>query len=119
MKETAVRFINMMHLLYSEHPSECAEVDALLSHIYARNAERVPVCITDLVRANRFGTLPTLSRRLHDMERRGLIAVRTGSDRRTRLIELAQGGLDLLETRAELLAKAAAGRVLVRGNEAA
>lgn len=114
MKNTFVRFTNLVQKLYAEQSTESAEVDALLSHIYEQNEAKVPVCITDLVRADRFGTLPTLSKRLQDMEKRGLIMVSTGSDRRTRLVEVAQGGMDLLENRAKLLAEAAAAAERIR-----
>lgn len=108
MKNTFVRFTNLVQTLYAEQSTECAEVDSLLAHIYEQNETKVPVCITDLVRADRFGTLPTLSKRLQDMEKRGLIKVTTGSDRRTRLVEVAKGGAELLENRAKLLSEAAA-----------
>ncbi len=108
MKNTFVRFTNLVQKLYAEQSTESAEVDALLAHIYEQNESRVPVCITDLVRADRFGTLPTLSKRLQDMEKRGLIKVTTGSDRRTRLVEVGRGGMELLENRAKLLTEAAA-----------
>lgn len=108
MKNTFVRFTNLVQKLYAERSTESAEVDALLAHIFEQNEARVPVCITDLVRADRFGTLPTLSKRLQEMEKRGLIKVTTGADRRTRLVEVARGGMDVLENRAKLLAEAAA-----------
>lgn len=108
MKNTFVRFTNLVQKLYAEQSTESAEVDALLAHIFEQNEARVPVCITDLVRADRFGTLPTLSKRLQEMEKRGLIKVTTGADRRTRLVEVARGGMDVLENRAKLLAEAAA-----------
>ncbi|MCF8192010.1 MAG: hypothetical protein K9J04_04005 [Burkholderiales bacterium] len=108
MKNTFVRFTNLVQKLYAEQPAASAEVDSLLAHIYEQNDARVPVCITDLVRAERFGTLPTLSKRLQDMEKRGLIKVATGADRRTRLVEVASGGVEVLENRAKLLSEAAA-----------
>jgi len=108
MKNTFVRFTNLVQKLYAEQSTECAEVDALLAHIYAQNESNVPVCITDLVRAERFGTLPTLSKRLQDMEKRGLVKISTGTDRRTRLVQVAAGGVQLLESRAMLLSEAAA-----------
>jgi len=108
VKNTFVRFTNLVQKLYAEQSTESAEVDALLAHIFEQNEARVPVCITDLVRADRFGTLPTLSKRLQEMEKRGLIKVTTGADRRTRLVEVARGGMDVLENRAKLLAEAAA-----------
>jgi len=107
VKNTFVRFTNLVQKLYAEQSTESAEVDALLAHIYEQNEAREPVCITDLVRADRFGTLPTLSKRLQDMEKRGLIKVTTGTDRRTRLVEVAAGGIALLDNRAKLLSEAA------------
>lgn len=114
MKNTFVRFINLLQKLYAEQPGECAEVDALVAHIHEQNQARKPVRITDLVRADRFGTLPTLSKRLQQMEKRGLIKVNTGTDRRTRLVELAAAGTALLESRASLLSEAASTAERVR-----
>lgn len=108
MRNTFVRFTNLVQQLYAEQPAECAEVDALVAHICEQNEVQTPVRITDLVRADRFGTLPTLSKRLQEMEKRGLIKVVTGNDRRTRLVELAPAGTALLESRARLLSEAAA-----------
>ncbi|NBU59799.1 MAG: hypothetical protein EBS23_08595 [Betaproteobacteria bacterium] len=108
MKNTFVRFTNLVQKLYAEQSADCAEVDALLAHIYTQNEAQVPVCITDLVRAERFGTLPTLSKRLQDMERRDLITVMTGTDRRTRLVQVGPGGMQVLENRAKLLGEAVA-----------
>jgi hypothetical protein len=50
----------------------------------------------------------TLSKRLQDMERRDLITVVTGTDRRTRLVEVGPGGMQVLENRAKLLGEAVA-----------
>lgn len=108
MKNTFVRFTNLVQQLYAQQSTESAEIDALLAHVYEQNESHVPVCITDLVRADRFGTLPTLSKRLQEMEKRGLVSITTGSDRRTRLVEVAAGGVALLESRAALLREAAA-----------
>jgi hypothetical protein len=114
LKNTFVNFTNRVQQLYATHPAESVEVDALLTHLHEQNQSGVPVCITDLVRADRFGTLPTLSKRLHEMEARGLIRVTPGADRRTRLVTVDQAGLQLLDERAALLREAleAAGRKL-------
>lgn len=109
VRDAFVRFTNGLQKLYAEQPTECAEVDALLAHVCEQNEASKAVRITDLVRAGRFGTLPTLSKRLREMEGRGLIRVRTGVDRRTHLVELAAGGDAVLESRGKLMREAGAG----------
>lgn len=120
MRDAFVRFTNGLHKLYAEQPTECAEVDALLAHLCEQTEASKPVRITDLVRAGRFGTLPTLSKRLREMEARGLIRMRTGVDRRTHLVELAAGGEAVLGSRGRLMRESNTGNGRPRnGNKTA
>lgn len=70
MKNTFVQFANLLHRFYAEQPAEYVAMDALLAYVYEANQMDVPVRVTDLVRLERFGTLPTLNRWLeHDRSR--------------------------------------------------
>ena len=108
MKNTFVQFANLLHKFYAEQPSECVAMDALLAYAWEANQTNVPVRVTDLVRLERFGTLPTINRRLKDMVARGLIEMVVGEDRRTRLVRVSARGEAMLDNRASLLREAAA-----------
>ena len=97
------RFLDRLHRFYAEAGDSAPELDALLCHIYECNQLGQPVCSTDLVRALRFGTLPTLNTRLTRMLKSGLVKQVVGSDRRVRFIELTPKGIATLEQRLELL----------------
>jgi DNA-binding MarR family transcriptional regulator len=60
-----------------------------------------------MVRA-RFGTLPTVNRRLKDMTSRGLLEMVVGTDRRTRVVRVTPKGERVLENRNALLLAAEA-----------
>jgi len=111
VKNAYVQFANLLHKFYAEQPAASAEIDATLSFAYEAEQAGNPLRVTDLVRAERFGTLPTVNRRLKDMVARGLIEMPAGADRRTRLIRVLPAGERLLENRAALLREAHASEV--------
>ena len=111
MKNTFVQFANLLHRFYAEQPAEYVAMDALLAYVCEANQMDVPVRVTDLVRLERFGTLPTLNRRLKNMTARGLVEMVVGDDRRTRLIRVSPAGEAMLDNRASLLREAAASEV--------
>jgi len=106
-----VQFTNAVHTFYASEPSGAAEDDALMAWVQDHNQRSIPVRVTDLVRLERFGTLPTLNRRLKNMTARGLVEMVVGDDRRTRLIRVSPAGETMLDNRASLLREAAASEV--------
>ena len=108
MKNAFVQFAMVLHKFYAEQPRESVEADAVLSHVYEESHNGSELRVTDLVRAERFGTLPTVNRRLREMMARGLIEMVPGTDRRTRIVCVSAKGEQMLENRAALLREAAA-----------
>jgi len=98
-----VEFTNVIQAFYAELPPGAAEDDALLAWIYARNHQQRPVRVTDLVRAGRFGTLPTLHKRLRALDDAGLLETAVGPDRRTRLVVVSAAGVSRLDSRSAML----------------
>lgn len=99
-----VQFTNLLQGLYSDPatPDNC-RTDTLLAMIQDHNRRGQPLCITDLVKMERFGTLPTLSKHLAQMQQSELIRIEPGPDRRTRLVMVAEKGKQLLKERAAAL----------------
>ena len=119
MKNAFVQFANLLHAFYAQQPAESREVDAMLAWIYEQNQLRIPVRVTDLVTTQRFGTLPTVNKRLKDIKTRGLVQITTGSDRRTRLVTVTAEGESILHNREALLREAAASEARRRASAAA
>ncbi|MBU3693208.1 MAG: hypothetical protein FGM40_00035 [Rhodocyclaceae bacterium] len=104
-----VNFTNAIQDFYAGQPAGAAEDDALLAWICAQNALQQPVRITDLVRTGRFGTLPTLHRRLRLLAGAGFLTLVVGPDRRTRMVSVSPVGLARLDSRSSLLGEVAVG----------
>ena len=95
--------IDRLHRFYFASTETSPELDALLCYILECNVAGNPVCSTDLVRMQRFGTLPTLTGRLARLSETGLITQVVADDRRIKLLEVTPKGVASLESRQQLL----------------
>ena len=64
-----------------------AELDVLLAFLLEEDDEGRTVCSTDLVRLRRFGTLPTVTKKLKVLESLGFIERPKTSDRRIKALK--------------------------------
>jgi len=101
LARTAALF-DQVHRYYANTAGCCRADDALLCHLLECNLDQIPVNSTDLVRLQRFGTLPTLTSRLARLSRDGLIEQVVAEDRRVRLLRVTGKGVALLEARDRL-----------------
>jgi DNA-binding MarR family transcriptional regulator len=99
----AADWINRLHRFYAESADFTPELDAVLCHILECNLAKVPVCSTDLVRLQRFGTLPTITARLASLVQEGLVKQVVSDDRRIKLLQVTPKGVASLEARDRLL----------------
>ena len=97
-----------MHEFYAKQSPETAAADSLLAYLYEAEHVGQAIRVTDLVRAERFGTLPTVNRRLKELTAGGLVEMAVGTDRRTRVVRVTPKGERVLENRNALLLAAEA-----------
>ena len=99
----AADWIDRLHRFYAHSPDVTPELDAVLCYIFECNLTKAPVCSTDLVRLQRFGTLPTITARLASLAQEGLIKQVVSQDRRIKLLQVTPKGVASLEARERLL----------------
>lgn len=75
------------------------ERDRILLFLFGRLD--APPTVSDLYRTDRFGSLPTLQKRIEGLVRRRLVRTTVGKDKRTRIISMTARGLRHLEARDE------------------
>lgn len=103
-----VRFLNLMRALQKGkhigdyHP----QAIAILAWISENVASNQMITITNLVNRQDFGSLPTVLRRLAELQKAGLITYGSCSDRRLKSVVLTQSGEMLLKSYSEAMAKA-------------
>jgi len=95
--------VNRLERFYFENPDESRQGDALLGGVLEATLGGGRVCVTDLVQARRFGTLPTVSSHLAKLMKRGLLEQVVGEDRRLRYLRVTPAGIALLASREHLL----------------
>lgn len=104
------RFLNMLRALGEPMSttglSDILAIDELLTFIYDGTvvADRV-VRVVDVARTNRFGTPPTVIKRLQDMEAAGWIETEVATDRRAKSLRVSKTGLQRLNDRADMMRK--------------
>lgn len=78
--------------------------DEMLAYIAVKEADGVAVKITELVQSLKFGTGPTVQRKVSVLAERGLIKiVKSKTDARARDLSLAATGMHHLKERSRLL----------------
>lgn len=82
------------------------ERDKILLHVFGRSGS--VTTISDLLRTESFGTLPTLQKRLRRLIEIGLASATAGKDKRTRVITLTAEGLKHLNARGKRIRAAVA-----------
>lgn len=100
-----VRFLNLMKVLQkSNHISDHhPQAMAVLAYISKNTQQNQVVTITNLVNQQEFGSLPTVLRRLAELQQAGLITYGSGPDQRLKLVFLTQSGERLLEFCSEVM----------------
>lgn len=84
--------------------------DEVLAYIDTRESEGVPALITDLVYDRRFGTGPTVHRKIVSLEKLKLISVkRMATDGRAKSLTVTKTGRQYLDGASERMKKALAG----------
>jgi hypothetical protein len=103
------RFLNVLRGLGDNTPTGLADllaVDELLVFIQETGgASDSIVRVVDVVRAGRFGTPPTVIKRLQEMEAAGWIEAKVAKDRRAKSLSLSRAGLARLRDRATMMRK--------------
>ncbi len=103
------RFINVLRGLGDNTTTGLADllaVDELL--IFIQDATEAPdgmVRVVDVVRSGRFGTPPTVIKRLQEMEAAGLIEAKVAKDRRAKSLSLSRTGQARLRDRGAKMRK--------------
>lgn len=108
--DAAARILSALHLFYADNPDCPRELDALLAWIHAQNAIGKTVRSTDLVHERRFGTLPTVTSRISQLTKQGLLHQEVGQDRRVKLLKLTPQGEKVLDERGALILSTTEGR---------
>lgn len=100
-------FLNLLGSMRRENPDpEFEGCEEVIAFVYGRESEGKDVKITDLVQSLRFGTGPTVHRKLSTLNSRGFItSVRSHSDGRAKTLKCTAKGLDILKERSKLLQK--------------
>lgn len=103
------RFINVLRGLGDDTTnglSDLLAVDELLVFIQNANAGSGSIVrVVDVVRSGRFGTPPTVIKRLQEMEAAGLIESKVAQDRRAKSLSLSRTGLARLRDRGTAMRK--------------
>ncbi len=103
------RFLNVLRGLSDNTTSGLADmlaVDELMAFIHEGNATSDSIVrVVDVVRAGRFGTPPTVIKRLQEMEAAGWIEAKVAKDRRAKSLSVSRAGLARLRDRAATMRK--------------
>ena len=104
--EVAARFISLLHNFYAGEPAGTRDLDDLLAFIYQENNAGRHLRVTDLVRLQHFGSLPTLTHKVQRLITLGLVVQTVSSDRREKHIEATPAAEQLFQSRYALLQQA-------------
>ena len=104
--QSVVRFMTTLHEFYADAPAGTRDLDDLLAYICEQNSAGKHVRSTDLVRMQRFGTLPTLTGKIHKLIELGLVVQSIHEDRREKHLEATPAAERLLRSRFDLLNRA-------------
>ncbi len=104
--QSVVRFMTTLHEFYADAPAGTRDLDDLIAFIAAQNSAGKDVRSTDLVRMQRFGTLPTLTAKLQKLIELGLVVQSIRDDRREKHLEATASAERLLRSRYDLLNQA-------------
>lgn len=103
------RFLNVLRGLGDNTTTGLADtlaVDELLAFIQEASAASGSIVrVVDVVRAGRFGTPPTVIKRLQEMEAAGWIEAKVANDRRAKSLRLSRAGQARLRDRAMMMRK--------------
>ncbi len=103
------RFINVLRGLGDDTTNGLTDllaVDEVLAFIQdASAASGSIVRVVDVVRSGRFGTPPTVIKRLQEMETAGWIEAKVAKDRRAKSLSLSRAGLARLRDRGTTMRK--------------
>lgn len=103
------RFLNVLRGLGDNTTNGLADllaVDELLAFIQEAGAASDSIVrVVDVVRTGRFGTPPTVIKRLQEMEAAGWIEAKVAKDRRAKSLSLSRTGLARLRDRAATMRK--------------
>jgi|GEM_PF-1269692 len=99
------RWLNAMAIARKESSdAEFEGCEEILAFMSIKEASNEPVKITDLVQSLRFGTGPTVHRKVSTLSERGLIKVSASkTDGRAKNLVLTKVGEDLLKERTKLM----------------
>lgn len=100
------RWLNAMAIARKESSdAEFEGCEEILAFMSIKEASNEPVKITDLVQSLRFGTGPTVHRKVSTLTKRGFIKVSASkTDGRTKNLTLTKAGEELLKERTKLMA---------------
>ncbi len=104
--QSFVQLVTLLHEFYADAPAGARDLDDLLAYICGQNAAGRHLRSTDLVRMQRFGTLPTLTAKIHKLIELGLIVQSIHEDRREKHLEATPAAERLLRSRFDMLGKA-------------
>ena len=103
------RFLNILRSLGDNTTTGLADllaIDELLAFIHEGSAASDSIVrVVDVVRAGRFGTPPTVIKRLQEMEAAGWIESQVAKDRRAKSLNVSRAGLARLRDRAATMRK--------------
>lgn len=99
------KFLNLLSNIKKENPDPNFEgCEEILAYISIMESSGTPAMITNLVQSLRFGTGPTVHRKIKLLEERGLIEVAPSkADGRARLLSVSAKGNQHLKERSALL----------------
>ena len=109
-----VRFMRLREIFESESGGQKIlhhDEDALLVYLYQAHAAGAVVSMTALMHQKRFGSSPTIQRRVKELLTAGLVETHGGVDKRQRCLRLTAQGLAYLEKCSEMLGLAYSGEV--------
>ncbi len=104
--EVAVNVLSLLHNFYAGTPAGTRDLDDLLAFIYQENAAGRHLRVTDLVRLQHFGSLPTLTHKVQRLITLGLVVQTVAGDRREKNIEATPAAELLFQSRYALLQQA-------------
>jgi len=103
------RFLNVLRGLGGDSTVGLADLlatDEILAFIFeGTSAKGSIVRVVDIVRTHRFGTPPTVIKRLQKLEADGLIEAKEAEDRRAKSLTLSKNGVARLRERATAMRK--------------
>ena len=99
------KFLNLLGAMRRENPDpEFEGCEEVIAFVYGKEMEGKDVKITDLVQSLRFGTGPTVHRKLSTLNSRGFVtSVKSSSDGRAKTLKCTVKGLAILKDRSKLM----------------